>query len=80
VSEYRYRPTPKLPKWKVTIHFFNADEGKHNELQTKSTVLQAALLGDAVENALEEWGMIHEEAGSFQITASTHNALGEPLL
>jgi hypothetical protein len=47
--------------WKVEIR-------KYGDPDPMTTTVAAALMSDAVENALDEFGLIHEESGSFQIT------------
>lgn len=54
-----------MTAWHVTIDYRSAVGGP---LQRKETTVGAKLLSDAIENALDEWSMIHEEKGEFQIT------------
>lgn len=52
----------RLMSWAVEIR-------KHQG-EVQSTVVSSKLLSDAVEDALDEFSLIHEEEGNWQITAS----------
>jgi hypothetical protein len=60
-----------MAKWFITVDQIAESGGRSS--RRKPVESDASLMSDAVEEALEEWHLIHAEAGHYQITVTDLN-------